>query len=283
MRIKKLAPAKINLYLEVGEKTDNFHKIVSLVEIISLYDEIYFSPSHDVKVEFIPDYGIPQENTVTKAVSLLKEKFCIKKGIDIKIFKNIPPASGLGGGSSNAACVLESLCEIWDIDLEESELYKLGAEIGSDVPLFLYGKRCVVEGRGEKITPLDFKSTLWYFILTPPFPVSTHLVYNYYDKMGLKGDLTKAKEEIKILIEFMKEGNIKMMENIIYNKLGEVSEGIWKEIKEFRIYMEKKTGKKFFISGSGGAIFSVFKEKPEEILLAPGESKWKSFLVKSLN
>ena len=254
------APAKINLFLEVGEKKNSLHPLISLVDIVSLYDFIYIKPSEKTNVNFISKWKIPQENTVTKLISILKKRFNFE--VDIKIEKKIPPGTGLGGGSSDAAYVLLYLNKIFNFGLNIDEMIEIAKEIGSDVPLFLVRKRCLIENFGEKIKICDdFK--FFYLLLIPNFSIKTSDVYNKLDQLGDFGDLTYAKEKVKILLEKLKEGDINKIEKNMFNRLEKACFEINSEVKEVRDEVEKKTGKRFFLSGSGGVLFSIFKGKEE--------------------
>jgi len=284
--IKVKTPAKLNLFLEVGDKLNNtgFHEIYSLIEPISLFDTLEFYPSKDVKVEFISSSKIPsQDNTVIKSIYFLKNKYKISKGIRIRVIKEIPVGSGLGGGSSDAGCTLITLNKVWNLNLNNEQIKDIATSIGSDVPFFIFNTRCIVEGIGDRITPIFKKPIFWYLLIIPPFSVSTKKVYQYYDEFGIKGNLTSAKQNIKILLTAMKKGDVKKMEEFMFNRLKDVSEKIWKEIKEVRIFIEKKSRKKFFLTGSGGAFFSVFKEREEgERICSFFQYKnWKSIVMRS--
>jgi len=262
--MKILAPAKINLFLEVGEKKENLHPVVSLVDPISLFDTIEIKKSKNTKIFFHSEWKIPENNTVKKAVDLFRKKFNLDGGIEINIWKKIPPGSGLGGGSSNAAAVLKNL------------------EIGSDVPFFLYNKLSIVSGYGEIVEPFDINTPIYYLLLIPDREISTSEVYNQLDKNGKFGDLTKGKEKIKILIDLIKNADFEKMSEIMFNRLENSCFRLWKEGKEVMEILKKLSGRPFFLSGSGGCIFSIFMEENEarEVSFKIVPEGWKSFIVK---
>ncbi len=279
--LKIKAPAKINLFLEVGEKNNSLHPIYSLVDIISLYDNIYIKKSRKTEIKFISKWEIPEKNTVSKLISILKKKYNFE--VEIKIVKNIPPGSGLGGGSSDAAFVLIYLNKLFNFGLKLKEMVEIGKNIGSDVPLFFYRKRCIIKNYGEKIIPCkDFE--LYYLLLIPEIQIITKDVYNKLDEIGEYGRLTECEERVRILIEKIQDGDIKMVENNIFNRLEKVCFEIEKQLKEVRDEVEKITKKRFFITGSGGTLFSVYKEREEvakvsNLIFLEG---WKKLIVKSV-
>ncbi|MCM8760165.1 MAG: 4-(cytidine 5'-diphospho)-2-C-methyl-D-erythritol kinase [Candidatus Omnitrophica bacterium] len=283
--MKILAPAKVNLFLEVGSSIKGLHNIVSLVDIVDLYDIIEIEEATRTEVKFLSEWKIPDENTVTKALFLFKETSNIKKNVRVTINKKIPPGSGLGGGSSDAAAVLLSLTSLYNIKTTEEQLIKVASIIGSDVPLFIKGRRCIVEGTGDKISCKGISSVpLVYYLLVPSFAVSTGSVYKEMDILGEKGDLTESICKIKILNEYIMKKDISGIEKGIFNRLEKPYFNLWKEGKEVRKKAEKETGKRFFVSGSGGTLFSVFLDRTEvekktRFLEIEG---WKGYVVESI-
>ncbi|HPP30512.1 MAG TPA: 4-(cytidine 5'-diphospho)-2-C-methyl-D-erythritol kinase [bacterium] len=283
--MKILAPAKVNLFLEVGYSIKGLHNIVSLVDMVDLYDTIEMEEASDTEVKFLSEWKIPGENTVTKALFLFRDIFHIKKNIRITINKKIPPGSGLGGGSSDAAAVLLSLTSFWNVKTTEEQLIRIASLIGSDVPLFIKGRRCIVEGTGDKISCEGISSVpLVYYLLIPSFAVSTEAVYREMDILGEKGDLTEGMRKIKILNEYIMRKDISKIEKSMSNRLERPYFNLWKKGKEVKKRVEKETGKRFFVSGSGGTLFSVFldrseAEKKTRFLDITG---WKGYVVESI-
>jgi 4-diphosphocytidyl-2-C-methyl-D-erythritol kinase len=254
------APAKINLFLEVGRKIGTLHEIFSLIDIVSLYDLIYLKPSKKTKIEFISEWEIPRENTVYKLISILKKSFNFE--VEIKIEKNIPPGTGLGGGSSDAGTILIYLNKFFNLGLKIEEMVEIAKNIGSDTPLFIYQKRCIIKNTGEVVIPVsDFK--LYYLILIPEISIKTKDVYDKLDQIGEYGDLTDLEDRVNILIEEIKNGNILEVEKNMFNRLEKVCFEINTKIKEVKYEVEKLTKRRFFLTGSGSALFSIFKEKEE--------------------
>ena len=149
------ANAKINLTLEVlGRREDGYHEIASVMQTIGLFDELRFAPSDQLTLHCnLPELE-DRTNLVLRAAELLKVHAGYPGGAEIYLDKHIPLASGLGGGSSDAAATLVALNQLWGLDLGHEDLLQLAAALGSDVPFFLRGGTALAEGRGEKITPL---------------------------------------------------------------------------------------------------------------------------------
>ncbi|GAI27125.1 unnamed protein product, partial [marine sediment metagenome] len=166
-----LAPAKINLVLEVlGKRDDGYHEIRSLVQTISLYDVLSFELAEGISLDCTEPSLQSPDNLAIQAARLLREVSGSEKGVKIGLEKRIPWGAGLGGGSSDAAAVLLALNKLWGLDLTTSGLVGLGAKLGSDVPFFIYKGTALVEGRGERVTPLSASLPGWFVLLLPPLP-----------------------------------------------------------------------------------------------------------------
>jgi len=175
------APAKINLYLEVlGSRPDGYHEIRTVMQTVSLFDELSFSLRDDAELllratgDGLPP---PKDNLVIRAAELLRRRTGCRLGAEIRLSKAIPPGRGLGGGSSDCAATLLALNHLWRLNLPADELERLAAELGSDVPFFLRGGTALCEGRGERLSPVKVPSTFHYVLVLPATTVSTRQVY----------------------------------------------------------------------------------------------------------
>lgn len=177
------APAKINLSFKIlGRRGDGFHEIETLMAPISLYDELTLSAGDDAgDVQFsCDDLSLPagDENLAVRAARLFFRSTGITSGVRIELRKHIPHGAGLGGGSSDAASVLLGLNQMFGSGLAPAALASLGAEIGSDVPFFVYRSACVCRGRGELVKPTVFPFTFPLLLLKPAFGVPTPWAYS---------------------------------------------------------------------------------------------------------
>ncbi len=181
------AAAKVNLHLEIlGRREDGYHEIRSLFQAVSLCDEIVLRPAGAPdSLSIWGEFGFPREgNSIARAVGLFREKTGIRDGIDVEIHKKIPMAGGMGGGSSDAAAVLRGLMELLHAPLSGAELLALGGALGSDVPFFLSSAAALVEGRGEKVSPIAGRTDFALVAVTPQGGVSTQDAYRWADEEG---------------------------------------------------------------------------------------------------
>ncbi|OGW54546.1 MAG: 4-(cytidine 5'-diphospho)-2-C-methyl-D-erythritol kinase [Nitrospirae bacterium RBG_13_43_8] len=247
------APAKINWFLSVlARRKDGYHDIDSLMQCVSLYDDLLFHSASALQV--ICDSDIPlEDNLVYKAASLLQNYTSCRKGIKIILHKNIPTSAGLGGGSSDAASTLLGLNTLWGLGLKKRELAAMGLEIGSDVPFFLNGPSALIQGRGERITHIDFDSSMALLLVKPPVSVSTAWAYKSVKK------LTKKTIDIKLFCRAFDERDFASLSSILKNDLEKIV------VKEYPVVGKIKNGLLeqgsvlSAMSGSGPTVFGVFE------------------------
>ncbi len=280
------APAKINWFLKIlGLRDDGFHEIQSLIQKVTLYDRLTFARGD--KLSIVTDTQIPlEDNLIYKAAVLLQKKCGINAGAVIGLDKNIPMGAGLGGGSSDAAAALIGLNELWALDLSVTELSGLAAELGSDVPFFLYGPICFMGGRGEKITPHNVLKTMHILLVKPSFDISTAWAYKEFSHLG-SAEISEAGETSSAMYcnngpELTKKaGKVNNIEHFIRNiesaEPGDITDDVYNDlelvvIESFPVIAEikerlREQGADFVLmSGSGSTVFGVFdsREKAED-------------------
>ena len=175
------AYAKVNLTLEVlGKREDGYHRIASVMQTIDLCDELRLAPSDQLTLRCNLPSLETHDNLALKAATMLKEHTGYSGGADVYLNKAIPTASGLGGGSSDAAATLKALVRLWGLDLAHEELLPLAASLGSDVPFFLRGGTAIAEGRGEVVHALPSMPTVHLVLLAPTveIPDKTATMYS---------------------------------------------------------------------------------------------------------
>jgi 4-diphosphocytidyl-2-C-methyl-D-erythritol kinase len=190
MTLNLIAPAKINLSLDVlGRRDDGYHTVEMVMQTIGLCDYINLQPRTDGKILVRcthPNIPTPQENIAYKAASLLKKITENNRlGATITIVKNIPLAAGLGGGSADAAAVLKGLNELWDLRLSPMELAQAGLQLGADIPFCLMGGTALAQGIGEVLQPLPSPPPFWVVLLKPNVGVSTADVYKRFNEASV--------------------------------------------------------------------------------------------------
>lgn len=173
-------PAKLNLFLHItGRRPDGYHELQTVFQFLTLADRLRFTLREDGEINRhggVP--GLPAaDDLVVRAARRLQAVADVRFGADITVEKHIPAGAGLGGGSSDAACVLLVLNRLWGTALPLARLAALGAELGADVPVFVYGQAAWAEGIGERLTPLPALPEPWYAVVVPPCQVPTGALY----------------------------------------------------------------------------------------------------------
>lgn len=175
------APAKVNLCLYVlGKRTDGYHDLAMLMQRVALFDriEIELVGGGEVTV-FCPglELAAGEQNIVERAAQLFLAHVKMNQGVSITVEKNVPAAAGLGGGSSDAAAVLEALNELLGVGLTCAELMGLGRRLGADVPFFLYKQTAWATGIGDQFKAWPGLPPVWLVLVNPGVVVSTAWVF----------------------------------------------------------------------------------------------------------
>jgi 4-diphosphocytidyl-2-C-methyl-D-erythritol kinase len=187
------ARAKLNLDLQViGRRADGFHDLHSTFQAIDLHDLIAIEPASHTRMQ-VEGFDVDaEENSVIRALHAVEESAGRALPTEIRLVKRIPPGSGMGGASSDAAATLKVLSQMFNLTLD---LKAIAAQLGSDVPFFLHGGRARAEGRGDRLLALE-STRMWFAIAWPGFGLSTGDVYEAWDQVGGEGpnELRRAAE-----------------------------------------------------------------------------------------
>ena len=173
-----LSPCKINEFLYItGRRSDGYHNLETLFVVLNFGDHMRFEISEEGQVELVSSFDFPKEqNLIYKAAMLLKTRYHVKQGCSISINKILPQGGGLGGGSGNAATVLQVLSVLWGLNLDDETLINLGITLGADVPLFIKGIPTYGKARGELLTPVAYPRR-HYLVVNPGCKVPTALLF----------------------------------------------------------------------------------------------------------
>jgi len=280
--MKTVAPAKINLFLEVKKKrSDGYHSIESIMQEISLFDTIMIFPAAKnitLSCSF-PGLATDASNLVVKAAMLLKKELKIDSGAKIVLDKRIPLGAGLGGGSSDAAATLRGLLQVWKRHMSYRKLVRLASRIGADVPFFIRGGTALARGIGDILTPIKNVRKSFFVVVFPNVSIPTASVYR-----KLHFPLTNRREsnKIKSLLEASKRA--REWETYIYNRLEEVVLPRYKTIFLVRKKIES-LGYRSLMSGSGSAVFGIVpsRKEGERVRRRLSSTRWKVWVVESFD
>jgi 4-diphosphocytidyl-2-C-methyl-D-erythritol kinase len=276
-----IAPAKINLFLRVLRKrADGYHDIFSLMQKISLYDELIFSPRPHGIILHCPESDLPTNNNnlVIRAAKAIFDYCDYQFGMEITLLKKIPMTAGLGGGSSDAATTLMALNKICSFKLKKNELIKIGSKIGADVPFFIFGNAALATGIGDKLKHLRNLRQLDLILIKPPFELSTKMVY---ETLNLR--LTREKNNYSI----PRILDLSDIVQVLHNDLESVSLEIHPELTGLKQMLLRHGALGALMSGSGPTVFGIFRNSKEaknalEVIEKEISDQCMVFLAKSL-
>ena len=257
--IREIAPAKVNLFLHVGEKrADGFHELESLVVFADFGDVLEFAPSDQLtlslKGPFAEGLQAGNENLVLRAARALAAHANRSDGAAITLTKYLPVAAGIGGGSTDAAATLRGLAKLWKFRVLAEEIQRIAEELGSDVPVCVEGKSAWMEGRGEKVTAVSALPSMAMVLANPGATVSTAEVFR-----GLKSrrgtgavDHAVSLKNPKQLVDFLRTTG---------NDLETPARAIAPAIGEVLDEISRMPGVELWrMSGSGATCFGLFED-----------------------
>ena len=257
--------AKINLSIDVlGKRQDGYHLVEMIMQTIDLYDliEINEKDNDQITIKSTSD-EIPLDcnNIVYKAANLIKKTFNINKGVEIHIKKNIPVAAGMAGGSSNAAAVLVGLNKLWNLNLSNQQLEKIGLKLGADVPFCINGGAVLASGIGEELTPIKgLTKDVCILVCKPDLFVSTKEVYECIDSK----DIDKRPNN-KFLIECLKNEDTRQLAENMFNVLEGVTMDKHPVIQQIKDIMTNNRALGAMMSGSGPTVFGLYENREDAV------------------
>mgnify|MGYP003683089041 FL=1 len=249
--------AKVNIGLKIlNKRSDGYHNISTVFQEIDLFDSITISKSDgplkfSSNVEWLQN---DQNNLCVIAYNYIKNIYKIG-GANIVLKKNISRGSGLGSGSSNAAATMKGLREIYNLEVADSELIKIGSKIGADVPFFINGSTQVGEGIGDKLTSISSSMDAQYLIVTPDIPIDTKWAYSQY-----KNNLDNCSSPTKFSDSFRgKTINLDTLK-FFENDFESVVFPTYPEIGAIKNKLIALGAKFASLSGSGSTVYGIFDD-----------------------
>lgn len=273
------ALAKINLGLDVvRRREDGYHEVRMIMQTIHLFDRLQIMRNRSGKItmsanrSFLPTN---ENNLVYKAAKLLKEEFLIRDGIHVKLYKHIPVAAGMAGGSTDAAAVLYGLNRMFDLGLSKEELMQRGVRLGADVPYCVMRGTALAEGIGEKLTALPPMVKCPVLIAKPQIGVSTRFVYENLklNEQTLHPDIDRLQADIAAK-------DLHAIAADMGNVLETVTIPNYPVIAQIKEHMRKHGALNAMMSGSGPTVFGLFEK--ESTAAAAYEAMRSSGLAKQI-
>ncbi len=269
MEIRLKVAAKINLSLDIiGKLESGYHEIDSVMQSVSVFDYVSITITES---GIISDDKAASYSPVNKAAEAFYKKTGIEGGARIGITRTIPVASGMGGSSADASCVLMGLNELYSRPLDDESLKELAVSLGADMSFMLFGgtKRC--RGIGEKLTDVKNNTDPYYLGIRAHGFVTSRDAYEAFDRIGnlCHGDMEKVSEVLRT-------GHIE--DGILYNVLEGPCTTIAPDILMVRdIFSSDRNCRAHFLTGSGPmyvGVYDSFKEAADAMAGFPGREKY---------
>ena len=258
------APAKLNLTLRVGPpQADGRHPLDSLVCFTKrLGDYLSVGTAADLELEISGPFGeglsAGKDNLVCRAAQILADAGGIPAKASIRLIKNLPIASGIGGGSADAAAAMHALNNFWKLNLSLPDLLALGAQLGADVPACLIGQSVHMTGTGETLSPVGPLAAMGVVLVNPGVPCPTGPVYRAYDDLGAGPELViqpvPEVSDRESLLAYLRE---------VPNDLERAAISLVPEIGEAMELLAASPKARFVrMSGSGATCFALYDDEP---------------------
>ena len=306
------SPAKVNLSLAVSDvRADGYHDLDSVVTLVTLGDDVFLERRREgVSLEMICEgveaAGLPgdvERNLAVRAVRLLERATGRQLPTAIRIVKRIPLGGGLGGGSSNAATVLKGVNALWELGLPPERLCVLGAELGSDVPLFLLDGTVRMRGRGERVERLAMTGapSMWLVLVNDGTHCPTPQVYRALDALRIppearheekaqlpvgcaEKDLTARGDLCDTLHLFLRKGDVRNVARWVQNDLETPCFQQFPEVGAVAGRLKAAGCEGVLLCGSGATVcgFVGSREEGERVLAHPALAECRRAIVQTL-
>lgn len=265
--MKVRAPAKLNLYLWVGAlRSDGKHEIESVMQSVSLFDELEITPADVVSLDVTPAGAAPEDasNLVVAAVQALRGSCPTPRGAALSLTKRVPAGAGLGGGSSDAAATLVGLNRSWGCGVSMKALEKIGSGVGADVPFCVRGGTAGALGAGERLAPLVVQQTMWWVIVVPTERLSTADVYRRFDERGGSRSASDAHE----LADALARGALDRIGATLRNDLLDAAVSLAPSVAQVRSALMDAGALGASMTGSGSACFGLARDESDARAIA---------------
>ena len=257
--------AKINLGLNVVEKrADGYHNlqtvfypvpIMDALEIVPMSDGFPSDVDCDLKVTNITIEGDEQRNLVVRAYQLLKADYPELPRVHAHLWKGIPTQAGMGGGSSDCGYMIRLLNETFDMGLSSEQMQQYAARLGADCAFFIESRACYAEGIGERLEPIDLDLSGWHIgVVRPDIPVPTKEAFS---RIHPHYPALNCRDVVKQPVETWRDRLTNDFEESVFAlhpEIGAVKEQLYKMGATYAA-----------MSGSGSALFGLFKDEPDAL------------------
>jgi 4-diphosphocytidyl-2-C-methyl-D-erythritol kinase len=260
-------PAKVNLFLEVsGRRPDGYHELATLMVAVSLYDTLRLTeepPGATALHCDHPSLSTGSDNLICRAVELVRRRSGRSDGVGIRLWKRIPMAAGLAGGSSDAAATLAGLNLLWRLGWDRAYMARLGAELGSDVSFFFAAPAAWCTGRGEQVEPMRLGRALDLVLVAPSVGLSTAEVF--------RGVTVPTEPRSGAAVrQAAAAGDVIELGRQLHNRLQPAAERLCPDVAGLCARLSSLGSAGQLMTGSGSTVFALCRQPGEALSLARG-------------
>ena len=261
--VSAYAPAKVNLTLRVlGQRTDGYHLIESLMVPVSLYDRIDMTVrAGDGSIRCAVDGPEPapadENNLAATAARAVLEEVGVRASVDIRLNKHIPPGSGLGGGSSDAGAVLRLLPVLLERPVRASRLADLATRIGADVPFFIGCRPAIASGIGEVLCAVPHFPDLHLVVVVPVATVSTAWAYRNALPTAIELTSGPSSSSRSLRLRLRREP----ISSLLFNDFERGVAAAYPDVDRLKSALQRLGAEGTVMSGSGSAVVGVFRSR----------------------
>lgn len=258
--VRVRAPGKLNLFFEVGGvHSDGYHDVASAYQAVSLYEDVWATPSDDFTVAVtgtVDVSGVPADdrNLAVRAARLVAQRIGHTGGAHLDIVKHVPVAGGMGGGSADAAAALVACDALWGAELGTAELLKLASRLGADVPFALLGGTAIGTGRGDQLSPALAKGRFDWVVVPSDAGLSTPEVYAHLDELRDRPDIAAGARVPAVepgVLQALRAGDPVALAEHTRNDLQIAALSLRPELREVLELGEQSGALSGMVSGSG--------------------------------
>jgi len=264
--VRVRAPAKINVFLEVGPRADDgYHELATAFQAVSLFEDLIASHSDGFSLAItgpIDASNVPTDgsNLALRAARMLAEHSGYGGGVHIDIRKEVPVAGGMAGGSADAAAALVACDALWGTGLSTRELQSLAAQLGADVPFALMGGTAIGTGRGDALNPALARGRFDWVIVPNALGMSTPDVYGEFDRQTESPGAPSVPTEV---LHALRAGDARMLAEVLHNDLQAPALRLRPDLAEVLEFGETNGALAGIVSGSGPTLAFLAESRIE--------------------
>lgn len=292
--VEVAAHGKVNLILRVlDRRPDGYHNLWSVMQAFDLADTVVAEADGASGIHLVcegADLPADSTNLAYRAAERVLARLNERQGIRLLVRKRLPVAAGVGGGSSDAAAAIQALATLFKTGWSRAMMAEVGQEVGSDVPFFFYGPTALVEGRGERVSPLRLEEERWLLLVNPGIAIPTSWAYEKLAAARATGrGRVSARPHMPRLATSSAAGEPPMVDwnallAAIENDFAPVMEQEYPVLRDIRLLLLERGAQAAMLSGSGSTVFGVFSSARSAWTAADGldqRSGWRVWVTRT--